>query len=72
MLREWQFYSLLYSFRVKGENIGYMKSIGAKMQESGEGKMGKSLGLDKKENGERHASFTLVGTRLLIINIYHT
>lgn len=47
----------------------YMKSIGAKMQEWGEGKMGKSLGLDKKENGEIHASFILVGTRLLIFTV---
>lgn len=31
--------------------------------------MGKSLGLDKKENGEIHASFILVGTRLLIFMI---
>lgn len=39
-----------------------MKSIGRRLSGGGEGKAGKSLGLAKKQNGETHTSFTLVGT----------
>lgn len=39
-----------------------MKSIGGRLKRQKTGKWEKSLGLDKKPNGEMHTSFTLMGT----------
>lgn len=38
--------------------MGYKKSIGGRLGRLEKSKAGKSLGLDKKENGKTHASFT--------------
>lgn len=40
------------------------------IMEARESKAETSLELDKKENGETHISFTLVGTGWLVFNIY--
>lgn len=43
--------------------IEKMKSIGCRLLGMGESKAGKSLGLDRKQNGETHVSFTSAGMR---------
>ena len=48
---------------------GYMKSPGGRLRKMGESKMGKLLELNKKQNGEMHTSFTLVGTTQLIFTV---
>ena len=69
MLRGMAVLRFIFYIRVKRGDVRrgvgymkYMKFIGGRLKGAGESKVGKFLGLDKKQNEETSTSFPWVGT----------